>query len=167
VSKKILLNNLAAKTAQEEKIMLNHSNFGIMAGRLTQDVTVFNNKDGSRKVFVKLAVPRNYKAKDGTIPTDFIQAEGFIQAGQKGNGPFDYMHKGDKVSLEVEMRSSEYEKNGEKVYAQAPFIRSVQLLESKKTTDARMAARAAGATGATATAPADAAPAYDTEPANQ
>ena len=142
--------------------MINHSNVGIMSGRLTQDVTVFNNKDGSRKVFVKLAVARNYKAKDGTTPTDFIQAEGFVQAGQKGNGPYDYMHKGDKVSIEYELRSSEFEKNGEKVYAQAPFIRSVQLQESKRVTDARMAARAAGTTAA---ATGDEAIAYETEAA--
>ena len=61
-------------------------NQGTLIGRLSDEVKVVENKDGSRKVYATVAVERDYKNEDGTRPVDFIQSEGFIPASRKGNG---------------------------------------------------------------------------------
>lgn len=129
---------------------MNLRNYGIAEGRLTADPTIFDNKDGSKKVKVKLAVRDNYKNAQNEYGTEFLQFDGFIKKDATGLGVYGSMHKGDLVAVRYEMRSNNYKdpKTGEDVYGQVCLIQEVDLKESKTVTDARQeksaAAQAAG-----------------------
>lgn len=135
--------------------MTNLRNFGTVIGRLTRDVAVFPNKDGSRKVMVNVAVQDNYTGKDGKKGSQFIALEGFIRSDKKDNGVYDHMHKGDLVGIGFSVRNNNYtDKNNQNVYSQILFIENVDLMESKNVTDARQQKNGEQATGNEAPAPA-------------
>ena len=116
---------------------INMDNFGMAHGRLTSNPTYFDNKDGSKNVFVTVAVANNYKTGKER-KSQFIRLKGFIPAEGKGNGVYDYMHEGDLVSISFEVRTNNYEdKAGNKVYSQDLAITGVQLKETKKAQEAR------------------------------
>ena len=122
---------------QKEVIIMATKNQGTLIGRLSDEVKVVENKDGSRKVYATVAVERDYQNEDGTRPVDFIQSEGFIPASRKGNGVYDYMAKGDLVAIAFSVRPNSYEKDGEKVYVQKLIIEDVSLLQSKRKAEAK------------------------------
>ena len=109
---------------------MNHKNFGIVEGRLTRDVVLLTNRDGSRKALFTIATQCNYKGSDGKHPVDFINFEGFIPAGNS-NGVYDYLKKGTMVGIEFTIKSSRYEKDGQTVDKQCLFVQSVDLKESR------------------------------------
>lgn len=135
---------------------MNLRNYGISEGRLAADPVYFDNKDGSKKVKVKLAVRDNFKGADGKYGTQFLQFDGFVRKDAQGNGVFDSMHKGDKVAIRYELRANTYkDKNGEDVYAQVALIQEVDLKESKSVTDGRAAKAAEEAAAGSPVAGAD------------
>lgn len=111
-------------------------NLVVLTGRLTKDVTVFDNKDGSKTVMVNIAIPNSFKNSKGERESQFIQAQGFVKKDAKGLGPYEYMHKGDLVSINAEMKSSQFvdAKTKKTVYAQYVFINSVDLLYTSNKT---------------------------------
>ena len=116
---------------------MNTRNFGIAEGRLTRDPYIAKNENGSRKVMLTIAAQDNFKSKDGTRKSQFINLEGFIPANMP-NGVYDLMHKGDMVGIEYSVRTNNYTaKSGEMVYSQVLFIQSVDLKETKKSIAAR------------------------------
>lgn len=116
---------------------INMDNFGMAHGRLTSNPTYFDNKDGSKNVFVTVAVANNYKTGKER-KSQFIRLKGFIPAKGKDNGVYDYMHEGDLVSISFEVRTNNYEdKAGNKIYSQDLAITGVQLKETKKNQEAR------------------------------
>ena len=143
-----------------EVLFMNQRNFGIAEGRLTKDVVIFPNSDGSKKAMVTVAVQDNFAGKDGKKDSQFINLEAFIPAGKDSNGVYDLMHTGDLVGLEYTVRTNNYEKDGEMQYGQVLLIQNVDLKESKAVTDARMAGKA---TAAAPAAPAGDAPFAETK----
>lgn len=124
---------------------INTCNTGKVIGRVSKK-TVLPNKDGSKKIFIQIASQDNYKNKDGKRGTQFVPLEAFVNKDAKTNGVFDHMNVGDLVSVAYEVRNNNYEdKNGEMQYGIVLVIKSVDLLESKKTTEARQAAKAEAA----------------------
>lgn len=128
-------------------IMLNMKNFGYAEGRVSQDIKIFDNKDGSKKVKLKLGIQNNYKGADGSYGTNFIAFDGFIAKPKDGKndsiGVYASIHNGDKIGIMYEMRANApYEKNGVTVYEQVAMIQQIDLKESKATTDARAAKKA-------------------------
>lgn len=120
----------------------------ITAARLAADPKVFTNSDGSKSVHVTVYVDRPYKSADGSRPSDRIQLETYLRATTAfEKTPFAFMNKGDKVALEYELRSSEYpdKLTGEIKYSQVCHITEVELLDSRSTTQARLAQRLAAA----------------------
>lgn len=115
--------------------MTNTRNFGIATGRLTKDPHVFPvNKDGSRKLKVSLAVQDNFKNKEGQRGVQFLEFEAFVPGSKEGLGVYDYMHKGDLVSLGYTLRTNNYkDANGVMHYGQIALIQEVDLMASKKT----------------------------------
>ena len=111
--------------------MMNTNNFGIIRGRLADDIKVFDNKDGSRKVVFKVAAANNYKDKDGKRNVQFIPFESIISKTKSNLGVYDYMHKGDKVSVQYSVRNNNYEKDGVMHYGITLFAESITLEESK------------------------------------
>ncbi len=125
------------------------------AARLAADPKVFTNSDGSKSVHVTVYVDRAYKNADGSRPSDRIQLETWLRPETAfDKTPFGYMHQGDKVAFEYELRSSTYadKTTGEMRYEQVAHITDVALLDSLATTNARLAQRIAGQQKAAATA---------------
>lgn len=117
--------------------MANLNNEGRAKGRLTRDITVLDNKDGSKKVLLNVAVRDSFKTK-GEYKTQFINLQGFVNKDKDiDKSVYAYMHKGDMVSIGYEIRNNNYEKDGEMVYDQILFINFVQLEETKKSQAAR------------------------------
>ena len=132
---------------------MNTRNYAIAEGRLTKNVAIRTNSDGSRKAMFTLAVQRNYVNKDGKRASDFLPMEGFIPASKENNGVYDCMHEGDLVSVLYTVRSDWYEKDGESVFKTTLQVEQIELRESKKVTEARAEKKAAKAANDT---PADA-----------
>lgn len=132
--------------------MANISNYGQVIGRLTKDVKIFTNSDGSRKVNLTVAAQDNFKSgKEQTKQTRFVPLEGFIRADKQGNGVYDLMSQGDLVAVQYSVRNNNYtDKNGNPVYGIVLNIEDVQLMESKSVTDARKANKVAAAVAAEA-----------------
>lgn len=117
--------------------MANLNNEGKVLGRLTRDVKAFDNKDGSKKVLLTVAVRDSFKTQ-GEYKTQFINLQGFVRKEVNfDKSVYAYMHKGDLVHIGYEVRSNNYEKNGEMVYDQILFINQVSLEETKKAQEAR------------------------------
>lgn len=120
--------------------MTNLKNFGVLEGRLTKDIKVFENSDGSKKVMFTLAAQDNFKGKSGQKESQFIPLVGFISKSQSSNGVYDYIHKGDSIAVRYELRNNNYtDKSGEKVYGIDVFIQEIELREGKAVTQARQA----------------------------
>ena len=113
---------------------MNARNYGVAMGRLTRDASILTNADGSRKVFVTVAVPCNYKGKDGNRKSDFISLEGYIPNTKSNNGVYDYMHKADMVSIGYTIKSQAYtSKAGKQEYRQYLSIETVELISTNRT----------------------------------
>lgn len=138
---------------------LNQNNFGIVTGRLTRDVTVFENKDGSKKVLVNVAVDNNYESRDGKRHSQFLPLEAYVPATVEGLGAFAHMAKGDQVGFEIHLESDQYEKNGATVYAQKIVIDGVDFKETRAVTQKRLAERQVTDAAAAAGVPVVGAPA--------
>lgn len=117
-----------------------------LVGRATRDPKIMTNENGSKTVLFTVAAQRNFKSQSGDRESDFINVKAFIPANAKSNGPFDYLKKGQLVSVEATLRSSQYEKDGETVYVTDVVLEQngLSLLDRPK-----------GATTADASAPAD------------
>lgn len=120
--------------------MKNIRNYGMVTGRLSQDIKVFTNKDGSRKIKFTVAAQDHFTNSRGEYESQFIPLEAFIPAKQRSNGPFDYLDKGDLVSCSYTIQNNNYkDKDGEMVYALVLLVDSIALLESKTSKEARLA----------------------------
>lgn len=127
--------------------MFNIDNYGVTSGRLVSDPQIYDNADGSRKVRITIAAANNYKNRDGSRSSQFLPLEDFIPSrrARKGNGVYDLMHQGDKVTVQYTVRNNNYTRdNGEQIYNIVLHIDSVRLDETKAITEARQAAKAAG-----------------------
>jgi single-stranded DNA-binding protein len=120
---------------------LNQNNFGIVAGRLTRDVAIFDNKDGSKKALVSVAVDNNFTSRDGKRHSQFLSLEAYIPATVEGLGAFAHMAKGDAVGFEVHLEADQYTKDGQTVYTQKVVIDGVDFKETRATTQARLESR--------------------------
>lgn len=124
--------------------MANVRNQGTAIGRLTKDIAAFKNADGSRKMMVTLAVQNNYKDSEGKTTSEFISLEGFVPK-DKEDGVYALMHEGDLVGIGYSVKTNNYtDKDGNPQYGQVLRINDIELLETKATTDARAAKKAAG-----------------------
>ena len=104
-------------------------------------------------------VDRGYRAADGTRPSDGIQLETYLRPETEfERTPFAFLHQGDKAAFEYELRSSTYaDKNGEVQYRQVAYVTDVALLDSRATSNARLAQRLTAAQGVQQAQPAPAA----------
>lgn len=135
--------------------MLNMSNYGIVEGRLTKAPVVMDNKDGSKKVFVTVAVQDNFASgAEKERKTQFVNLEGFVPKDRK-TSVYDKLEVGDKIAVQYRIETPSYEKDGQRVYRTVLTIESVQFKESIAEKTARQARHAAADAGdAAADAPA-------------
>jgi len=126
--------------------MSNPLNNGNLVGRVSQDLKVFPNNDGSKTVLTTIAVDDNFLSGSGAdrkVKTQFVPVRIFVPKTVEGLGSWDRVHKGDQIAVQTRISCEPYEKNGETVFPE-PTIEVdgfPQFLESKATVDARAAKR--------------------------
>ena len=86
-----------------------------LVGRTTRSPKIMENTNGGKTVLLTLAVNRG-KNKDGEQLVDYVPVKGFVAKDAKSNGPYDYIGKGQLVAIEGQLRSGQFEKDGEMVY---------------------------------------------------
>ncbi|KOT47132.1 MULTISPECIES: single-stranded DNA-binding protein [Streptomyces] len=121
--------------------MSNPNSTASVIGRAANDPKVFENKDGSKKVMLTVFVERGYTDAQGNRNSDALPFEAFVRAQTPGIGPFAHVHRGDLVALGYEPRMNRYTKNGVEVFEVKLEIQNISFLESRATTQARLAER--------------------------
>ena len=118
--------------------MMNMNNYGITTGRLTRDPAIYANSDGSHKVKMTIAAQNNYRNKTtGERAAQFLPLECYVPADGTMN-VFDYMHKGDKVTIQYTVKNTQYKDNQDKdIYGVILCIENIRLDETKSNTDTR------------------------------
>lgn len=97
---------------------MNIDNYGVATGHLGQDVTVFENKDGSRGISFSIATKR-WDSNNKQNITDWVQIKDFIPADrfkERGLGVYKHFKKGAHVTVNYTVRQNVYEKDGKTVY---------------------------------------------------
>ena len=109
------------------------TNVVILTGRTVRELEIMPNKNGSKTVLMTLAVNRG-KDRDGKQLVDYIQTKAFVAKDAKSNGPFDYIGKGQLITVEAQLRSGSYEKDGKTIYTTDVIINNggVTLLEGSR-----------------------------------
>ena len=109
------------------------TNVVILTGRTVRELEIMPNKNGSKTVLMTLAVNRG-KDRDGNQLVDYIQTKAFVAKDAKSNGPFDYIGKGQLITVEGQLRSGSYEKGGKTIYTTDVIINNggVTLLEGSR-----------------------------------
>lgn len=125
----------------------NTRNLGIATGRLTREANIYENKDGSHKVKLTVAVKDNFKSK-GEFGTQFVPVEAFVPKDSKILPVYEGLAKGDLVSVSYSVVTPEpyTDKNGVTQYPVVLQIQSIDTtLEPKSAKDGRQLAQAVAA----------------------
>ena len=105
----------------------------VIAGRLVANPEIVVTENNNKRTYITVAVPRSYKNVDGTYDTDFIRCT--LWNGIAEN-TCEYCKKGDIVGVKGRIQTSNYEKDGEKVYTMDVIAEKVSFLSSKKPEEA-------------------------------
>ncbi|MTB63829.1 single-stranded DNA-binding protein [Streptococcus sp. zg-86] len=100
----------------------------IIIGRLTAQPELQQTANGKHVTRITVAVNRRFKTEDGERPADFITV---IFWGKLAETLVSYAGKGSLMSIDGELRTRTYEKNGQTQYATEVLGQSFQLLESR------------------------------------
>lgn len=145
----------------------NPRNNGIAIGRLAYDPRFFENKDGSRTLRLTVLVDQDFTDRNGERGTDAVPVERFIPS-DRGNGVFDMVHQGDLVQVSYRTTVDSYvDRDGNHRYVTKLIVADVQMLESRKVTNERLARRAAEQDAKNRAAQAPVAPAAAPAPVSQ
>ena len=109
------------------------TNIVALIGRTVRKPEIHENESGVKTVLMTLAVNRG-KDRDGNQLVDYVSVKGFVAKDAKSNGPYDYIGKGQLVSIQGKLRSSSYEKDGETIYTTDVIIDNggVSLIERSR-----------------------------------
>ena len=126
--------------------MMNLSNYGIVTGRLVKDPAVYTNADGSRKTKITIATQNNYRnSQTGEKEAQFLPLEYFTPADRDDLQVFNYMYKGDKVTIQYTLKNVQYtDTENRKVYSLVLQIENIRLDETKSSIHANTAANTGG-----------------------
>ena len=112
----------------------------ILIGRLVNTPELNKTANDKSVARATLAVNRRYKDQNGERETDFVNV---VVWGKLAETMASYASKGSLISLDGEIRTRRYEKNGIMQYVTEVLCQSFQLLESR----AQRAMRENGGTG--------------------
>ena len=101
----------------------------ILAGRLVSDPEIVVTENNNKRTYITVAVPRSYKNIEGTYDTDFIRCTLWNGIAET---TCEYCKKGDIVGVKGRIQTSNYEKDGEKVYSMDVIAEKVSFLSSKR-----------------------------------
>lgn len=100
----------------------------IMIGRLTATPEVVKTSTDKSVTRLTLAVNRRYKGANGEREADFVNV---VFWGKTAESLASYASKGSLISLDGEIRTRKYDKNGTTHYVTEVLGQSYQLLESR------------------------------------
>lgn len=100
----------------------------ILIGRLTARPEVNQTANGKHVSRITVAVNRRFKTENGEREADFITA---VFWGKLAETLASYGGKGSLISIDGELRTRKYEKNGQNQYVTEVLGHSFQLLESR------------------------------------
>ena len=100
----------------------------VLIGRLTKDL-VIKEVGESKVVNFTLAVPRNYKNKEGEVEADFINCSAW---NVNASNMFEFCKKGDLLGVEGELHTSTYEKDEVTHYKTEVLANRIKFLQTKK-----------------------------------
>lgn len=101
----------------------------VLAGRLVSDPEIVVTENNNKRTYITVAVPRSYKNVEGTYDTDFIRCTLWNGIAET---TCEYCKKGDIVGIKGRIQTSNYEKDGERVYATDVIAEKVSFLSSKR-----------------------------------
>lgn len=113
----------------------------IMTGRLTADPENRQTQGGTPVATYRLAVDRIYKA-EGQPEADFFTC---VAWGKNAEFVGKYLRKGTKIAIEGELRSRQWEKDGQKHTATEIVVERHEFMESKAKGQTSDAGRYVGA----------------------
>lgn len=126
--------------------MINTLNLVMVTGKMVSDVKIYDNADGSKRVYFKVAVDDNFTNAKGIKSVQFIPFETFIASG-RGLGVYELIHQGDLVQVTASVRNNNYkDAQGAAVYGISFMVEGVSVLESKAIREGRKARRATSKT---------------------
>jgi len=97
----------------------------ILAGNLTRDPEIRYTTNGKAVTRFSIAINSRSKQKD------FVEYVNLVAWNELAEVANNYLRKGAAVLVEGELRTSSYEKNGERRYATDVVIRTLQFLSPK------------------------------------
>lgn len=100
----------------------------ILIGRLTATPEMVKTPNDKSVTRVTLAVNRRFKRQDGEREADFIN---IVVWGRLAETLVSYGSKGSLITVDGELRTRKYEKDGKKHYITEVLASSFQLLESR------------------------------------
>ncbi|TWS94653.1 single-stranded DNA-binding protein [Streptococcus sp. sy018] len=100
----------------------------ILIGRLTASPELIKTPTDKYLTRVSLAVNRRFKNQEGERQADFIN---LVIWGRLAETLASYANKGSLISVDGELRTRKYEKNGSTHYMTEVLVTAFQLLESR------------------------------------
>lgn len=121
--------------------MANPANNGTVIGRLASDPTIFTNSDGSKSVHLTVFANRTYTDKNG-VDSDAIPMEAFVPADVQGVGAYSHVFAGSLVAVTYALKLDRYmDKSGNEQFKLKVVVDNIRFLESRNTTQERLAQR--------------------------
>lgn len=107
-------------------------NLAVFTGRITNDLELIDSNN-SKYVRFRVAVQRSFKNNKNEYDTDFIPC---IAWGHVAERIVKYLKKGSLLTVsEGSIRTSSYEKNGERYYVVEVLVSNIDFLEPKSKKD--------------------------------
>lgn len=100
----------------------------IVIGRLTATPELHKTANEKSVARATVAINRRYKGQNGEREADFVN---IVVWGKLAETLASYATKGSLISIDGELRTHRYEKNGSNHYVTEVFCQSFQLLESR------------------------------------
>jgi len=100
----------------------------IVIGRLTATPELHKTANEKSVARVTVAINRRYKGQNGEREADFVN---IVVWGKLAETLASYATKGSLISIDGELRTRRYEKNGSNHYVTEVLCQSFQLLESR------------------------------------
>lgn len=100
----------------------------LLIGRLTATPELTQTPNGKSVTHVTVAVNRRFKNENGEREADFINV---VVWGKLAEALVSYAGKGSLISIEGELRTRKYEKDGSNRYVTEVLCQTFQLLESR------------------------------------
>lgn len=100
----------------------------VTIGRLVAKPELIQTSSGKSLTRVTVAVNRRFRSKAGEREVDFIN---MVAWGRQAQHLVSYASKGSLLSVDGEIRTRNYDKDGKTIYVTEVLIQTFQLLESR------------------------------------